>query len=77
MPYLATLWVGHLTDKEEPLSAAQIRRGAFNNSGSRDAGKDPKWEKGQYRKDKDYREFFERDDPNKLEHGEEYMKRQF
>jgi hypothetical protein len=52
LPMLCFFWVGRsLTDQEEPLSASQIRRGAFLNSGSRDAGRDPNWVKGRYQRD--------------------------
>lgn len=37
-------WVGGLYEKEDGLTAAQNRRGAFNNSGSRDVGKDENWD---------------------------------
>jgi hypothetical protein len=43
MPYLATKWTGNLNAKDDPLTAAQVRRGAFTNSGTRDVGKDPNW----------------------------------
>eukprot|EP00545_Synedropsis_sp_CCMP1620_P014875 CAMPEP_0119014136 /NCGR_PEP_ID=MMETSP1176-20130426/9374_1 /TAXON_ID=265551 /ORGANISM="Synedropsis recta cf, Strain CCMP1620" /LENGTH=134 /DNA_ID=CAMNT_0006967277 /DNA_START=21 /DNA_END=425 /DNA_ORIENTATION=- len=76
IPFIAMQWVGiSLTDKEDPLTAAQVRRGAFLNSGSRDAGKDPNWNKGQYKKDKEYQELFKKDNPDKFEHGEEYYQR--
>ena len=77
IPFVAIQWVGRLTDKEEGLTAAQIRRGAFNNSGSRDVGRDPKWdfEKGVYKKDADYQDIFARDDPTKIDHGEEFHRR--
>ncbi|GKY94544.1 hypothetical protein MPSEU_000420100 [Mayamaea pseudoterrestris] len=54
-PLLATWWI-KLNEKETPLTAAQARRGAFNNSGSRDVGKDSNWdfENGQYKKDAGY-----------------------
>jgi hypothetical protein len=50
-PLLATWWIS-LNDKEGALTKAQIRRGAFNNSGSTDVGRDPDWDfsTGQYRK---------------------------
>ena len=50
IPYVATQWIGNLNEKDDPLTAAQIRRGAFLNSGSKDAGKDPNWDfkTGQY-----------------------------
>ncbi|KAF1789509.1 hypothetical protein GQ600_22510 [Phytophthora cactorum] len=34
----------NLTAQEKPLNASQIRRGAYANSGSRDAGADPDWD---------------------------------
>lgn len=34
--------------KEGSLGAAANRRGAFLNSGSKDVGKDPDWQKGQF-----------------------------
>ncbi|KAI2513128.1 hypothetical protein MHU86_1166 [Fragilaria crotonensis] len=76
IPFLAIQWVGRLTDKEESLSAAQIRRGAFNNSGSRDVGRDPKWDfqKGMYKKDEDYHAIFARDNPNEVDHAEEFQR---
>ena len=37
-------WIGPLNERDGELTQAQIRRGAFNNSGSRDAGKDPNWD---------------------------------
>ena len=36
LPYWATQTIGNLTDREEALTAAQVRRGAFQNSGSQD-----------------------------------------
>uniref|UniRef100_A0A6T8FEN6 Uncharacterized protein n=1 Tax=Proboscia inermis TaxID=420281 RepID=A0A6T8FEN6_9STRA len=39
---------GNLTDRKEALNNSSIRRGPFLNSGSRDAGKDPNWNKGAY-----------------------------
>lgn len=76
IPFLAMEWVGgSLTDKEENLTAAQVRRGAFLNSGSRDAGKDPDWERGQYKKNKENQKMFAKDNPDKLEHGEEFYRR--
>lgn len=57
------------------LSAAQIRRGAFNNSGSRDAGKDPHWDfkTGTRRNDPDYEDLFLKDNPQELEHGDRFV----
>ena len=76
IPFVAIQWVGRLTDKEEGLSAAQVRRGAFNNSGSRDVGIDPKWDfqKGVYKKDEDYQSIFARDNPQQIDHGEEFQR---
>ena len=45
IPYWATQKIGNLTSQEAPLSANTVRRGAFNNSGSKDAGKDENWKK--------------------------------
>lgn len=78
IPFLAMQWVGRLNDKDDPLTAAQVRRGAFNNSGTRDIGKDPKWDfkRGIYKKDEDYEALFARDDPDKEELGHEFMTRE-
>jgi hypothetical protein len=43
MPLILYYWVGSLNDSDQPLTAPQIRRGAFQNSGSKDIGKDPDW----------------------------------
>mmetsp|Transcript_793 Transcript_793/g.1614 ORF Transcript_793/g.1614 Transcript_793/m.1614 type:complete len:165 (-) Transcript_793:1583-2077(-) len=43
-PLLATWWIGNLAQKEDPLTAPQVRRGAFLNSGTRDIGRDPEWD---------------------------------
>eukprot|EP00547_Thalassionema_nitzschioides_P008023 CAMPEP_0194204876 /NCGR_PEP_ID=MMETSP0156-20130528/4292_1 /TAXON_ID=33649 /ORGANISM="Thalassionema nitzschioides, Strain L26-B" /LENGTH=133 /DNA_ID=CAMNT_0038931003 /DNA_START=128 /DNA_END=529 /DNA_ORIENTATION=+ len=77
IPFLAMQWIGRLNDKDDPLTAAQVRRGAFNNSGTRDIGKDPKWDfkRGLYIKDKDYEDLFARDDPKKEELGDEFISR--
>jgi hypothetical protein len=44
IPYWATQTIGNLTDRDDALTPAQVRRGAFLNTGSRDAGKDPNWD---------------------------------
>jgi hypothetical protein len=77
IPAISMWWVGSLNDKEDPLSAAAVRRGAFLNSGSRDAGIDPKWDfkTGTYKKDEAYNELFRRDNPEKVELGDEFRKR--
>ena len=50
-PLLATWWIGNLAKKDDALTAPQVRRGAFVNSGTRDVGKDPEWdfEKGMHK----------------------------
>ncbi len=40
--------VNNLTLQEKPLTGSQIMRGAYNNTGSKDAGKDPDWVDGRY-----------------------------
>ena len=42
-PLLMYYWVKPLNESDVPLTAPQIRRGAFLNSGSRDVGKDTDW----------------------------------
>jgi hypothetical protein len=42
-PLMATWWIANLNQKDDPLTAPQVRRGAFLNSGTRDIGKDPEW----------------------------------
>ena len=44
LPYWATQTIGNLTEKDDPLTAAQVRRGPFLNSGSNDAGPDRNWD---------------------------------
>mmetsp|Transcript_12482 Transcript_12482/g.28938 ORF Transcript_12482/g.28938 Transcript_12482/m.28938 type:complete len:122 (+) Transcript_12482:56-421(+) len=61
VPFLCVQWIGNLNNRDESLSASQIRRGAFNNSGSKDIGRDPKWSRGTYDK-KELEELFRRDD---------------
>jgi hypothetical protein len=53
LPLAAYYWIGGLVDREEPLTSAQCRRGAFNNSGTKDVGRDPNWDfsNGTYKKD--------------------------
>jgi hypothetical protein len=38
----------NLTAQSKPLSGSQIMRGAYLNTGSRDAGADPDWQGGRY-----------------------------
>ncbi|GFH49709.1 hypothetical protein CTEN210_06185 [Chaetoceros tenuissimus] len=75
-PYLGMAWIGPLNDRDEALTHAQIRRGAFNNSGSRDAGKDPHWDfkTGTRIKDESYTELFLKDNPNQIDHGDKFFR---
>jgi cation transport regulator ChaC len=61
IPFVAQQWIGHLNNREQPLTHAQIRRGAFLNSGSTDVGRDPQWDfrKGQFKKDDNYWAIFD------------------
>jgi hypothetical protein len=43
-PLLLYYWVKPLNESDVPLTAPQIRRGAFQNSGSKDVGKDYDWD---------------------------------
>jgi len=82
VPYAFMNWIRPLTDRDGELTPSQIRRGAFNNSGSRDAGKDPYWDfkRGRRKKmgedgcvdDGGYEELFRRDDPGEVDHGETF-----
>mmetsp|Transcript_17467 Transcript_17467/g.24662 ORF Transcript_17467/g.24662 Transcript_17467/m.24662 type:complete len:150 (+) Transcript_17467:98-547(+) len=74
LPFLCMQWIGPLNEKDAALTHAQIRRGAFNNSGSRDVGKDPMWDfkTGTRIKDKSYVELFNKDNPNEIDHGDKY-----
>ncbi len=71
LPYWATQTIGNLTDREEPLTAAQVRRGAFLNSGSKDAGKDTNWDwkNGKYVYPKGFAEHLKRQNPNETDFG--------
>jgi hypothetical protein len=75
IPFLAMKWIGPLNEKDGALSSAQIRRGAFNNSGSRDVGKDPHWDfkTGRRKKDKDYEDLFLKDNAEDIDHGDRYL----
>lgn len=75
IPLLCVNWVGNLTQRDEALTAAQIRRGAFVNSGSHDAGRDLNWVQGEYQTPQELLQLMEKD---KLETdlGAEYMKRE-
>ena len=71
LPYAATKWIGHLTDRDEPLTHAQVRRGAFLNSGTRDVGRAPNWDwkNGRYNYPKDYLEQIQNQKPNDVDLG--------
>ncbi|VEU37020.1 unnamed protein product [Pseudo-nitzschia multistriata] len=71
LPYFATKKIGNLTDRDDPLTAAQVRRGAFNNSGSRDAGKDHNWDlkTGTYIYPKGFAEHLKMQDPDDIDLG--------
>jgi hypothetical protein len=71
LPYYATQKIGSLTDRDDPLTAAQVRRGAFMNSGSRDAGKDTNWDlkTGTYVYPKGFAEHLKMQDPEETDFG--------
>ncbi len=75
LPLWAMKWIGPLNEKDGALTGSQIRRGAFNNSGSRDVGKDPNWDfkTGTRKKDKDYVDLFLKDNPNEVDHGDTFL----
>jgi hypothetical protein len=74
IPYFALQWIAPLNDREDALTHSQIRRGAFNNSGSRDAGRDPNWDfkTGTRIKNDEYMDLFLKDNPNEIEHGDRF-----
>jgi hypothetical protein len=67
-PLIASWWIVNLSEKDDPLTAPQVRRGAFTNSGSRDVGKDANWDhkSGQYKKDTGYFAMFEEEKKKSL-----------
>lgn len=71
LPYWATQTIGNLTDRDEALTAAQVRRGAFLNSGTHDAGKDPNWDwkNGRYVYPPGFAEHLKRQNPNETDFG--------
>ena len=83
IPYVFINWIQPLSDRDSELTGGQIRRGAFNNSGSKDAGKDPYWDfkRGRRKKvgedgcedDGGYEDLFKRDDPHDLDHGDQLL----
>lgn len=76
IPYLVMKHFKPLNEREEALTHAQIRRGAFMNSGSRDVGKDPMWDfkTGTRIQDKGYVELFEKDEgPDHVDHDDKVV----
>ncbi|EJK60863.1 hypothetical protein THAOC_18722, partial [Thalassiosira oceanica] len=81
IPYFFVNWIQPLGERDGALTGSQIRRGAFNNSGSKDVGKDPYWDFKRGRRkqigdegvedDGGYADLFRRDDPGDIEHGEQ------
>lgn len=71
LPYWATQTIGNLTDRDEALTAAQVRRGAFLNSGTQDAGKDPNWDwkNGRYVYPPGFAEHLKKQNPNETDFG--------
>jgi hypothetical protein len=71
LPYFATQTIGNLTDREEKLNPSGVRRGAFANSGSKDAGRDPNWDwkHGQYVYPKGFAEHLKMQDPHQMDLG--------
>ncbi|KAL3805356.1 hypothetical protein HJC23_009063 [Cyclotella cryptica] len=82
VPYFFMHTIRPLNERDDALTGSQIRRGAFNNSGSKDVGKDPYWDfkKGRRKKvgedgcadDGGYEELFRRDDPREVDLGDNY-----
>lgn len=74
-PFFGMAWIGRLSDKDGELTGSQIRRGAFNNSGSRDAGKDPNWnfKTGTRINDESYTDLFMKDNPDVTDHGDKFV----
>jgi hypothetical protein len=68
IPLVAHWWMGGLVEKEEGLTPAQVRRGAFQNSGTTDIGRDPNWDftKGEYTKDAGYWSIFQEEKAKRL-----------
>eukprot|EP00581_Thalassiosira_minuscula_P008401 CAMPEP_0183710188 /NCGR_PEP_ID=MMETSP0737-20130205/5995_1 /TAXON_ID=385413 /ORGANISM="Thalassiosira miniscula, Strain CCMP1093" /LENGTH=92 /DNA_ID=CAMNT_0025938413 /DNA_START=208 /DNA_END=486 /DNA_ORIENTATION=- len=81
VPYFFINWIQPLSERDGALTGSQIRRGAFNNSGSKDVGVDPYWDfkRGRRKKmgedgcedDGGYEDLFRRDDPSEVDHGEQ------
>ena len=74
VPYFFMNWIRPLSERDDALTGSQIRRGAFNNSGSKDVGKDPYWDHKRGRRvrvgddgvedDGGYEELFSRENPD-------------
>ena len=85
VPYAFINWIRPLSERDDALTGSQIRRGAFNNSGSRDVGKDPYWDfrNGRRKKkgedgvedDGGYVALFDRDDPAESDLGDKFTAR--
>jgi hypothetical protein len=83
IPYVFMNWIQPLSERDGALTGSQIRRGAFNNSGSKDVGKDPYWDfrNGRRKKigedgvgdDGGYEDLFKRDKPDEIEHGDRLL----
>jgi len=48
VPYILVHNWPTLQNKQGPLTGTQVQRGAFMNTGSKDAGPDPDWKNGTY-----------------------------
>ena len=75
IPYIATAWITNLTDRDDPLTRAQVRRGAFQNSGSIDAGKDPNWDwkQGKYVYPPGFAEHLKQQSPDQTDLGPDLL----
>mmetsp|Transcript_22953 Transcript_22953/g.45877 ORF Transcript_22953/g.45877 Transcript_22953/m.45877 type:complete len:153 (+) Transcript_22953:155-613(+) len=84
IPYYFLYHVQSLSERDSALTASQIRRGPYINSGSKDVGKDPYWDfkKGRRKKlgedgcedDGGYVDLFKRDDPREVELGDGFKR---
>ena len=85
VPYAFINWIRPLSERDDALTGSQIRRGAFNNSGSRDVGTDPYWDFSRGRRkrkgedgvedDGGYVDLFNRDDPGDTDLGDKFTAR--
>mmetsp|Transcript_14340 Transcript_14340/g.40820 ORF Transcript_14340/g.40820 Transcript_14340/m.40820 type:complete len:170 (-) Transcript_14340:161-670(-) len=71
IPYIATARIQNLTDRDDPLTPSQVQRGAFMNSGSKDAGRDPNWDwkNGKYVYSKGFADHLKKQSPNETDFG--------